>query len=60
MNQKFLRIPVGDIIEINPTMSIINNPTIRYQQEANPVCAYAALASVLYYFEFKIEAENIM
>ena len=49
MNQKFLRIPVGDIIDVKPTMMIIHNPTVEYQQEANPVCAYAALASSLHY-----------
>ena len=60
VNQKFLRIPVGDIIEVKPTMMISQNPTVQYKQEANPVSAYAALASALHYLKHKAEAKLIM
>ena len=60
MNQKFLRIPVGDIIDVKPSMMISQNPTVKYQPETNPVCAYAALASTLHYLKHKAEAKMIM
>ena len=41
-------------------MMISQNPTVEYQQEANPVCAYAALASTLHYLKHKAEAKMIM
>ena len=58
--QKFLRIPVGDIIDVKPTMMISQNPKVKYQQEANPVCAYAALASTLHYLKHEAEAKLTM
>ena len=48
VNQKFIRTPVGDIFDVKPTIMISQNPTVEYKQEANPVCAYAVLASTLH------------
>ena len=42
VNQKFIGIPVGYIIDVNPTMMISQNPIVECKLEANPVCAYAA------------------
>ena len=41
-------------------MMISQNPTVEYQQEANPVRAYAALASTLHYLKHEAEAKLIM
>ena len=60
VNQKFLRIPVGDIIDVKPTMMISQKPTVEYKQEANPVCTYAALASTLHYWKHQAKTKLIM
>ena len=41
-------------------MMINQNPTVKYQQEANPVCAYAALANTLHYLKSEAEAKLFM
>ena len=60
VNQKFFRIPVGDIIDDKPTLMISQNRIVQYKQEANPVCAYTALASTLHHLKHKAEAKLIM
>ena len=57
---KFLRLPLGDAIDVKPTMNIDSNPIVKYQQEPVPVCAYAAIASCLFHFEYFNEAKSIM
>jgi hypothetical protein len=56
---KFLEVPVGDVIDVHPTMDISKNPSIRYLQEKHDICVFASLASIIYYNGMIAEAENI-
>ena len=47
--RKFLRVPVGDLIEVEPTMDISMNPKIAYRNNESEICAYASFASALHY-----------
>lgn len=57
--QKFLDVPVGDIIQVTPTMDISNNPRLKYLQSDKDICVFASLASYLYYYGYINEAQLI-
>jgi hypothetical protein len=57
--QGFLNVPVGDIIDVEPTMDVSNNPAIKYQQGQEDICIFSSLASILYYLGFVNESEII-
>jgi hypothetical protein len=59
-NSRFLSVPLGDKIEIKPTMDISSNPLILYQNNESAICAFASFASVLHYLEFYNEARRLM
>jgi hypothetical protein len=51
-NNKFLRVPVGDMITIKPTMIILGNPIIKYKNNEKGICAFAALSSTLHFLGY--------
>jgi hypothetical protein len=59
-DKHFARLPVQDIIEVVPTMDISGNPLIKYQNNESGICAYAALASALYCYQFTEAADHVM
>jgi len=56
----FCNLPVEDIIEVHPTMDISSNPIIRYKNDDNGICAFAAFASALHYLGYYDQALEIM
>lgn len=59
-NNKFLSVPIGDIIQVKPTMTISHNPIIKYKNNESGICAYASLASALHYLQYFELAEIII
>jgi hypothetical protein len=57
--QKFLSVPVGDVIEVKPTMDISKNPIVKYQQEKEDICVFASLASVLIHYGLVMESDIV-
>jgi hypothetical protein len=57
--QKFLDVPLGDIIEVEPTMDISNNPKLKYLQSNKDICVFASLASFLHYKGYVDEAKDV-
>ena len=57
---QFLQTPVEDTIEIFPTMDISNNPGVQYRNNESGLCAFASLASALFFLGRCVEAEAIM
>ena len=43
-SNKFLSVPVGDMITIKPTMIISGDTIIKYKNNENGICALAALS----------------
>jgi hypothetical protein len=58
--ESFLETPVGDVIEVVPTMDITMNPIIKYCNNEHEVCAFAAYACVLNHFALLEECEKIL
>jgi len=58
--KKFLQVPVGDRIEVIPTMDTSMNPPIQFQNNESSICAFASLSSALYHLDYKTEANNLM
>jgi hypothetical protein len=56
-NREFIRLPVGDVIEVVPTMDISRNPIVKYQQGNLDICAFASLASALFHLGWTEEAK---
>ncbi len=57
--QKFLSVPAGDIIKVEPTMDISQNPKLKYLQSTKDICVFASLASYFHYYGYIHEALNI-
>lgn len=57
--QKFLSVPVGDIIEVTPTMDTSMNPVLKYVQSSKDICVFASLGSYLHYYGYVLEAETV-
>jgi hypothetical protein len=55
-NRKFIPMPVGDIIEVIPTMDISRNPIVQFQQKDLDTCAFSSLASALFYLGYVEQA----
>ena len=55
-SRKFIRLPVGALIDVVPTMDISKNPSVGFQQKGMDTCAYSSLASALYYLGYTEEA----
>jgi hypothetical protein len=55
-NTKFIRLPVGDIIKVVPTMDISMNPPVRFQLRDLDTCAFSSFSSALYHLGFMEEA----
>ena len=50
-NSNFLMVPVGDVIDIKPTMDISKNPLIKYMNNEDGICAFASFSSTLHYLK---------
>ena len=57
---RFLKVPVADKIRIVPTMDISNNPLITFRNTDDGICAFASLASALWFLHWQREANRIM
>ena len=58
-DRKFLVVPVGDVIDVIPTMDISKNPCMKYLQDKRDICVFASLASVLHYNGMLLEADIV-
>jgi len=58
-SNKFIRLPLGDVIEVFPTMDVSKNPLVRYQQGYLDTCAFSSLASALFQLDFVEEARTL-
>ena len=58
-SNKFLQVPIGDVIDVHPTMDISNNPSVKYLQGQNDICVFASLASILHFNGMILEAEIV-
>ena len=58
--ESFLETPLGDVIEVVPTMDIAMNPIIKYPNNEHAVCAFASYACVLNHLELLEECEEVL
>lgn len=58
--QRFVEMPIGDNIEIFPTMDISCNPIVKYKNNESSICAFASLASALHYRGHVAAADALM
>ena len=56
----FIEVPIGDPVELKPTMDITGNPLIRYPQGDEHTCVYSSLASAMFILNYTDEARAVI